>query len=437
MVGRLFTLAAVALAVVAVGFVMFGGVESYEVTLTIENAGQLVPGNEVKVGGVPVGKVEDIQLTKDARARLRLSIDDDELAPFHRGTTATVRSTSLSGIANRYVAIAPGPNDAEAIPDGGEIPGEDTRAAVDLDQVLNSLDAATQRDLDRFIRASSKLTKGHEKEAGEGLRALNPALSQSARTARELASDRRALERFVVESAGVSSAVASRPADLDQLVGHAASSIGALARQDVALDSALRRFPSTLRSTNTTLVNLRSTLAALRPAIAEAKPVAPLLSAALELLQPLARQATPLLPRVRATVEGPLLRVLQRLPDLAGSAVPAFESTVKVADAVLPIVREARPYTPDVVGGLMNGFGGTTAGYYDANGHYVRISFQGSFATAEGEGTLVPSGKGGLAGYRTGADKRCPGAGTQPGADGSNPWRPADDFPCDKEDTPR
>ena len=267
MLVRGLTLAAVALAVVAVGFVMFGGVRSYEVTLTIDNAGQLVTGNEVKVGGVPVGKVEEIQLTKDARARLRLSIHDDELAPFHRGTTATIRSTSLSGIANRYVAIAPGPNDAQVIPDGGQIPGEDTRVSVDLDQVLNSLDAATQRDLDRFIRASSKLTRGHEKEAGEGLRALNPALSQSAQTARELAGDRRALERFVVEAADVSSAVASRPSDLDQLVGNAASSIGALSRQDAALDSALRRLPPTLRSTNTTLVNLRSTLAALRPAV--------------------------------------------------------------------------------------------------------------------------------------------------------------------------
>lgn len=439
MLVRGFTLAAVALAVIAVGFVMFGGPGAYHVSVTIDNAGQLVPGNEVKVGGIPVGKVEDIELTRDARATLRLSIQDDELAPLRRGTKATVRSTSLSGIASRYVALTPGPNDAGEIPDGGQIPGEDTQLAVDLDQLLNTLDASTQRDLDRFIQGASQLTRGHEKEAGAGLRALNPALSQSAQTAHELAADQRALERFVVESADVSTAVASRPADLDQLVQNAATSIGALSRHDASLDSALRRLPPVLRSTNTTLVNLRSTLAALRPAVREAKPVAPLLSATLELLQPVAREARPLLPRLRVTVERGLLPVLERLPALAGQAVPAFVSTVKVLDEALPVLREARPYTPDVVGGLFNGFGGTTAGYYDANGHYVRISFQGSAATAADEGTLLlpPAEQDGTAGYRTGVDKRCPGAATQPAADASNPWMPTKDFPCDTGDSPR
>ena len=37
---------------------------------------------------------------------------EEELAPLHEGTTATIRATSLSGIANRYVSLEPGPNDA-------------------------------------------------------------------------------------------------------------------------------------------------------------------------------------------------------------------------------------------------------------------------------------------------------------------------------------
>ena len=439
------TLGALGLAVAVAALVMFGGLgRSYEVELTIDNAGQLVPGNEVKVGGVPVGKVEEIALTSDSRARLRLSIEDEDLVPLHRGTKATVRSTSLSGIANRYVAIAPGPNNAAAIPDGGEIPAEDGQVAVDLDQVLNTLDASTQRDLDRFLHSASDLTRGRARELNRGLRALNPALSQSARTARELASDERALERFVVESADVSSAIASRPEDLDQLVGNAARSIGALWRQDARLESALSRLPPVLRSANTTLVALRSTLRELRPAVREARPAAPLLAATLELLQPLARDARALVPRVRRVLDTPgsdedLLAVLERLPAVEREAVPAFESAVKVVDRALPVVREVRPYTPDVVGGLFNGFGGTTAGYYDANGHYVRISFQGSVFSTTNAGTLtpVPTEQRGLAGYRSGLNQRCPGAATQSAADGSNPWLPGGSFPCKKEQSPR
>ena len=115
-----------------------------------------------------------------------------------------------------------------------------------------------------------------------------------------------------------------------------------------------------------------------------------------------------------------------------------FDSTVKTVEDVLPVVHEVRPYVPDLIGGLMNGFGGTTAGYYDANGHYVRISFQGSTATLTGLGTLLPRPPEdqGLTGFRTNVDKRCPGAATQAAGDGSAPYI-EDPEVCDEEDTPR
>src|ERR671914_1301438 len=133
---------------------MFGAGGGYHVYLTLDNAGQLVRGNQVKVGGRPVGLVEDIELQDDARARIEVSIDDD-LAPLHEGSVMTLRATSLSGIANRYLALEPGRNDEPEIPDGGEVRAEDGREAVDLDQVLNTLDPSTQRDLQAFVRNSA------------------------------------------------------------------------------------------------------------------------------------------------------------------------------------------------------------------------------------------------------------------------------------------
>jgi hypothetical protein len=87
------------------------------------------------------------------------------------------------------------------------------------------------------------------------------------------------------------------------------------------------------------------------------------------------------------------------------------------------------------VAGLFNGFGGTTAGYYDANGHYVRISLQGNPFTFQGAGsaTGVPAFSSDAYALRRGILARCPGAATQPHADRSNPWRPAE-APCKPED---
>src|SRR3954449_10820545 len=222
MVRRGFALVAVGVVALIVLALMLRG-PSYDVGMTVSSASQLVKGDQVKVGGVPVGKVSSIGLTDDGRARLTLSLRDDTLTPLHAGTKAIIRSTSLAGIANRYVAIFPGPNNRPKIPDGGEIPADDGTPEVDLDAVLNTLGPGAQRDLHNLVSAGSGLiSKDSEKQANDGLRALNPALAQSAATAREVASDEPAFERFIVESADVVSTVASRPDDLNQVVDNAA-----------------------------------------------------------------------------------------------------------------------------------------------------------------------------------------------------------------------
>ncbi len=84
---------------------------------------QLVRGDQVQVGGVPVGSVKDIELTHDFKAIVTISVDSS-LAPLHAGTTAQVRVPSLSSVANRYVALSPGPNNAPALSVGRDAAGE-------------------------------------------------------------------------------------------------------------------------------------------------------------------------------------------------------------------------------------------------------------------------------------------------------------------------
>ena len=218
----------------------------------------------------------------------------------------TLRATSLSGIANRYLALEPGRNDEPEIPDGGEVRAEDGHEAVDLDQLLNTLDAQTQRDLQAFVRnsadtfadepdptAEEEATLVAARQANAGLESLNPALSQAAATFRALMRDQEDLERFIVRSAQVVEDVSARPEHLDPLVGNALGTVGALARESAALESSLRRLPPTLRKTNSTLVNLRATLGDVRPLVRDARPVAPLLSDAFDQLRPFARDARP------------------------------------------------------------------------------------------------------------------------------------------------
>jgi phospholipid/cholesterol/gamma-HCH transport system substrate-binding protein len=101
-IGRIAALGAVSAAAVLVAVVLFGGgSRGYEVKARFLNAGQLVKGNPVQNGGVPIGSVTEIAIAPDGQAEITLEIDGDH-APLRRGTQAAIRQLSQSGIANRY-----------------------------------------------------------------------------------------------------------------------------------------------------------------------------------------------------------------------------------------------------------------------------------------------------------------------------------------------
>jgi phospholipid/cholesterol/gamma-HCH transport system substrate-binding protein len=441
---RLLTLAALLLAVLVIALLLFSSGGSYRITITLDNASQLVKGNQVKVGGVPVGTVSKLELAADGQAQIELDITDEGLTPLHRGSTAEVRSTSLSGISNRYVALKPGPNNQTKIASGGSIPAKDAQSEVDLDAVLNTLTPETLGDLQSAVRGLGGAVQGRGKEIAAAIHTLNPALSQTAATSREIIRDEGAFSRFLVDSASVVSAVSARNPDLERLVPATGTTLSAIASRTSQLDSSLRQLPPTLREANTTLVNLRGLVQDLRPAVREARPVAPLLNETLTRLQPVARGGVRVIPGLRRLIDTrgrrDLIGVLSYMPTLAKTAVPAFDDTVSTVDALLPIVKEIRPYTPDLFAGPFRGFGGSTAPYWDANGRYTRISFAGSgFTIAPGSGQILPilPENGGVAGYRTFVRNRCPGGATAPAPDKSNPFLDTPSFPCDVGDTGR
>ena len=424
-------------AVTVVGVVLLRGGEQYRVAMVVQDAGQLVKGNLVKIGGVKVGKVEEIELDDRNQARIVLSIEEDRFTPLHRGTIATIRSPSLSSVAGRVVALQPGRNDAAEIPDGGSIGAEDTRPIVDLDQVINTLDLATRSALQDVVHGGADAFggRGRARAARAALEALSPALQETTATANELLRDQRAFARAIVTSAGVVSAVAGERASLERGLANGATALQAIAREAGSLDESLRRAPAVLRASNSTLADLRTVLTELRPALREARPVATRLAPVLRDAAPVLRTAGPVVGDVRGLLRD-TTPVLSRLPRTEDAARPALSSATTALAKAEPIVGALRAYTPDVVSGLFNGFGGTTGGYYDANGHYVRISVQGNPVTAQGAGSvLVPPGANTAGSYffRRGVLSRCPGSATQAHPDGSNPWKP-DEAPCKRED---
>ena len=58
--------------------------DSHSYRFVFENAGQLVAGDLVRIGGTPAGEIESIELSDDGQAEVEVSVDD-EFAPLHAG----------------------------------------------------------------------------------------------------------------------------------------------------------------------------------------------------------------------------------------------------------------------------------------------------------------------------------------------------------------
>jgi phospholipid/cholesterol/gamma-HCH transport system substrate-binding protein len=432
------------LVVLVVGLLMFAGGSGYTVTATFENAGQLVKGNYVEVAGRPIGKVQEITLDEHAQARVKLSVGSG-FDPLHEGTTAVIRATSLSGIANRYIELHPGPNSNGKIEDGGRIGSDKTQAPVDLDQLFNTLDPKTRKGLQDIIQGGAAQYQGKAKQAAAALKYFNPALSTSARVMRELVYDRQAFENFVQDTAKVVSAVDERRNDLAALVGNTNTTAKAIGDENVALARALGLLPGTLRRANTTFVNLRATLDDLDVLVNASKPATKDLAKEFRELRPLVADSRPTIRDLRILIRkqganNDLIELTAKMPKLASIAKQTFPRDIEALQKTLPVISYIRPYTPDLTGWITKF--GQGANPYDANGHYARIQpIFNQFQYDDNPGGAVlsplPADLAGRNGLNARNSQRCPGGATQPPPDGSAPWRDTSGtLDCDPTNVP-
>ena len=216
--------------------------------------------------------------------------------------------------------------------------------------------------------------------------------------------------------------------------------MGAIAAESEPLVRALGLLPGTLQRATRTFGNLRATLDDLDVLVAEAGPATRDLAPFLRELRPLLRAARPTLRDLRTLVDraGPandLVDATRTLPAVQRAATPAFGNATGALRRLQPVVEFARPYAPELTGWFRDF--GLSAANYDANGHFARVQPIFNQFRLEGDRLVPIPGSRRFEGYRTGQLRRCPGAASQPAADGSSPWRDvAGALDCDPSQVP-
>jgi phospholipid/cholesterol/gamma-HCH transport system substrate-binding protein len=462
-IGRVAAIGALAVAALAVTIVLLVSRDEYTVTASFENASQLVGGEQVVVAGTPVGSVEDVALGPRQTALVTFTVSD-EYAPLPGGTTATIAPLSLSGVANRQVRLTlpSGDQAGEEIPDGGTIDLPDTQAAVELDQLFNTLDDRTVRNLKKVIRGLEASYDGVGRQANRGFRYLNPFLSASRRLFGELTQDERSLERMLVDTSQLSGALASRRDDVSALVHNLNLMMGAIGSRKESLSAAVAELPGFMRSFNTTAVNLRAALDDVDPLVDAAKPVARRLRPFFRELRGASGRLVPTVSDLDRVVrhggkdndlveftrlQVPLSRIalgpVHRDGTKRGVDRPsrpgAFPESERALRDSLPQLAFLRPYTPELVG-WFDDFG--HSGIYDANGGVGRIAstFNSFSVSSPGVPSLFqpPLDPNTVFGslLDTGNTQRCPGANERDPGDGSTPYTDGGRLDCDPNQVP-
>jgi phospholipid/cholesterol/gamma-HCH transport system substrate-binding protein len=359
-----------------------------------DDAGGLAPvGADVRVAGVPVGKVTGI--TRGPPPALVPRSIDSSVGIVHRDARAALRPRLMfEGTA--YVQLTLGSPTAPALGDA-QLPPSQTSTYVPFADVLSVLDARGRGEIRSLARTAGALASGPAPAELHDALGAAPGLTADAATIARAAqgTDGTELAQAVTSLAGVSTAVASRAPALGALLGSTARTAAA-AQVDAGapLGQALSGLPATVASLKTgadaagAIATRAGTLvSALAPSAAQLRPT-------IDLIRPLLRSAGPVLTRFQPVL-GDALTAVRGAARGAAPALGAIDALTPTLDIFRDTLLTALEQKTDLGDpaylaflGLFAGGGGASRPFgVDGAGHFMRFGLR--FLT--GIGLPLPS----------------------------------------------
>ncbi len=263
-------------------------VPTYRISATVPNANTLVPGNEVRIGGVRVGTVETVEPVQQEGgpvvAKLDLTLNRD-IAPLPDDSTLVIRSRSALGL--KYLQITKG-SSSQGFAEGSTIPLSQAHPEpVEIDEVISTFNNPTRKAIQVNLREFGDTLAGRGGDLNQAIHDLRPltvvaipAMHNLASSSTDLAGFIQGLSNTAAEVAPVAEQQADLFVALDTTFG-ALADVAPFIEQTIVKsppteDTAIRVFPRVrpfFRHTATLFANLQPGARALRrtaPTIADA-----------------------------------------------------------------------------------------------------------------------------------------------------------------------
>ncbi|MCK9247999.1 MAG: MlaD family protein [Solirubrobacteraceae bacterium] len=372
---RLLAPLVVVAAVVAVALLARSGSEtdSYRFAAEFDTAQGIVPGQLVKIAGARVGRVDDVVVTRENKARFLLRVDE-EFGPFRDDASCKILPEGF--IAESFIQCdvgTPGRPELERRDDLPTVELERTSASVQLQDVLDTFPLPVDERVRMIFTELGIASAGRGEDLNALLRRANPALGEARRMLQVVAAQQDALDRAITGTDEVLSALDRRSADVGRFVRRAADVTDTTAAHRKGLEEGVRRLPALLQQAQRSLASLDDVGSRLTPTADALRAAAPQIRRLNDIAAPLAREGIPALKGFRPAVAslrraaGPAKPLVDELTRSTGRAASGITETRRL----LETTREAGglEYLQDVFYGLS-----TATATYDAVGHSASLN---------------------------------------------------------------
>ncbi|MEX2413943.1 MAG: MlaD family protein, partial [Thermoleophilaceae bacterium] len=281
--------------------------DGYLVRAVFDNGSFVIPGEDVKVAGVVVGAIDDVDLTEENKAAVVLRIDDPAFMPFREDAACSIGLQSLIG--EQFIECVPtrpvkeGEQQApplREIADGrGEgqhlLPVSNNSTPVGADLLRNIQRLPQREGLTLLINELGAGLAGNGTALRAAVRRANPALKELNGFINVLAEQDRLLGRLIDESDTVLAQWVDKREETARFIDAAGATGGAAADRGDDIERNFERLPGFLRELTPTARRLSGMAAQMTPALSSLGDNAPAINAMIERFGPFSEAATPAL----------------------------------------------------------------------------------------------------------------------------------------------
>ena len=341
--------------------------DRYRVTATFDDIQNLQENADVRIAGVRLGRVK--KLARDGtQIRGILEFEQPNGTPLHEGATVQLRAKSV--LEETYVDVLDGTGGA--LRSGARLPAGSQRPSVQLDDVLNSLDAPARAALSSLIQRLDLATAGRGADLSATLSGLGKVGREGHDAVDILAAQSADLKELTAQADKLLQLLDEGQGRVVRIVDAADRVAGAVAGQSSQVTSAVRLLPGVLDEARNASAPLRSLTSALAPLAPPLQAAAPDLSGALTALAPATKELRATLPLLDTAFDRAPAALTRAGPVASDLQLAIPPLRVLIAD-LNPMLGYLAPYTPDITAAVAN----VTDALHNADPdgrHYLRLT---------------------------------------------------------------